>query len=114
MGETPEQLVQGRTEVYSFIGRRITDMTGTTATAGSVPYIDSNGSLAQSSAMNFDGSTRLTVTGIGSSTIVLGEVADPGAASENTATLYAVNVSGSTAIFARFGSGAAQQIAIEQ
>ena len=106
MAETPEQLAEGRGQSASFIGRRVTDLTGTAATTGSVPYIDSDATLAQSSALNFASSTgKLTVTGVGSSTIVLGETADPGASAENTLTLFAGNVSGSTVLFVQWPSG---------
>lgn len=117
MAETPEQLAQGRGESGSFIGRRITDLTGTTATSGAVPFIDTDGTLAQTSDMNYSGTnTRLTVTGLGGSTLVMGEISDPGSSAENTVTIFARNVSGSTALFARFPGtdSQAQQIAIEQ
>lgn len=114
MGETPEQLAEGRTG-GSFIGRYITDLTGTAASSGSVPYINTDSTLAQSSAMNFNGTnSRLTVTNVGASTIVMGETDDPGNTSENIAILYATNVSGSTVLRVRFGAGAAQTIATEQ
>lgn len=116
MGETPEILAQGRGDfTQSLLGHRITDLTGSTAASGSVPYINTDGTLAETSAMNYSGTnTRLTVRGLGSSTVALGETTDPGAASENTAVIYAENVSGSTVVRVRFGAGAAQTIATEQ
>ena len=117
MGETPEQLAEGRGADVSFIGRRVTDLTGTAATSGSVPYINTDATVAQSSAMNFSASnSRLTVTGVGATTIVIGESSDPGVAGENTVILYATNISGSTVLRARFGAAdsQAQTIATEQ
>lgn|SRR3990167_1480469 len=116
MAETPEQLAEGRAS-GAFIGRRITDLTGSAATSGNVPYFASDATLAETSDMNYSTTdTRLTVTGLGGSTVVLGETTDPGAAAENTVTLYAVNVSGSTVLRARFGASdsQAQTIATEQ
>ena len=118
MGETPEILAAGRGEyAQSLLGHRITDLTGSTAASGSVPYINTDGTLAETSAMNYsEANTRLTVTGLGATTIVIGESADPGVATENTATIYLENVSGSSVLKVRFNASdsQAQTIATEQ
>ena|SRR3990167_453862 len=118
MGETPEILAAGRGDyTQSLLGHRITDLTGTAAASGSVPYINTDGTLAETEDMNYSGTnTRLTVTGLGATTIVMGESADPGAASENMATLFLENVSGSSVLKIRFNASdsQAQVIATEQ
>jgi hypothetical protein len=111
MGETPETLAQGRGEVGSFIGRRITDATGTAAASGSIPFIDSNSQLTEDNDNLAWDATNNTLE---PNAIDMGEITDPGAAGSARVTLFAVDVSGSTALWARFPSGAAQQIAIEQ
>lgn len=116
MAETPEQLAEGRANA-SFIGRRITDLTGTAATSGSIPYINSDSQLAEDSAFTFDSDLKvLGVTGVTASTITLEQISDPGAASENQAILYVTNVSGSTVVRVRFNAAdsQAQTIATEQ
>lgn len=117
MGETPEQLAQGRGDyTQSLIGHRITDLTGTTATSGVIPYIDTDGTLQQSSALTFAGTTLSVIGTVQGSTVVLSEVSDPGAASENSAILYLTNVSGSSVLRVRFNAAdsQAQTVATEQ
>ena len=116
MAETPEQLAEGRASA-SFIGRRVTDLTGTAATSGSVPYIASDATLAQDSELTFDSTLKvLGVRGVTASTITLEQISDPGAASESQAILYVTNVSGSTVMRVRFNASdsQAQTVATEQ
>lgn len=117
MAETPEQLAAGRGEAMNFLGRRITDMTGTAATSGSIPYIDSDNQMAEDDELTFDSSLKvLGVRGVTASTITLEQISDPGAASENQAILYVTNVSGSTVMRVRFNAAdsQAQTVATEQ
>lgn len=95
MAETPEQLAQGRGDRGVRVGDRV--LSGV-APAGenTVLQTDSSGNL------------------VANDNVQLTQITDPGAASATMVTLFAVDVSGSTALYARFPSGAAQEIAIEQ
>lgn len=118
MPETPEQLAQGRGDyTMSFIGRRITDLTGTAATSGAVPFMNTDSTIAEDSSFTYGSSLKvLNVQNVTGSTITLSQTTDPGAASEGMAILYLTDVSGSSVLRVRFNAAdsQAQTIATEQ
>ncbi len=128
MGQSPftptneqlQELINSKQDDVA-LGASVTD-----GTANSVLFVDSSGQLAQDNAnLAYDGTTltstttagtTATVTNINSSTVTMGQITDPGAASENEAALFVTDVSGSTALHVRFPATDAPsiQIAIEQ
>jgi len=93
------------------IGTTLKDANQDVVASTSIPFLDSSSNLqVDGTNLAWDDTNNIATI----LSINMAERTEPGNTAAGTATLYAVDVSGSTAVHIRFPAGQAQQIAIEQ